>query len=236
MKIHYLQHVPFEDLGSMEPHLTARGHELSCSPLYKNELTHEPDDLDMLIVMGGSMSVHDERVFPWLVEEKRFIRKVIDAGKPVLGVCLGAQLLAEALGAKVYPNTFREIGWFPVKREANPADSPLALVFPDKVSVFHWHGDTFDLPEGAIHLASSEACRHQAFIWRDQVLGLQFHLETTQATAESLIAHCGHELDGSTWVQQPSVMMTSPRRFNTINLLMNKVLDAMEALALKAKH
>jgi GMP synthase-like glutamine amidotransferase len=231
MKIHYLQHVPFEDLGSMAPHLQSRGHELSCSHLYKSELTHAPDDLDWLIIMGGPMGVHDERVHPWLKDEKAFIRAVIGLGKPVLGICLGAQLAAEALGAKVYPNTFSEIGWFPVKREAAPSASPLAAVFPDKTNAFHWHGDTFDIPQGAIRLASSAACRNQGFIWKDQVLGLQFHLEMTQASAEALIAHCMLETEHSTWVQQPSAMMKNPSRFNTINLLMNKVLDTMETLA-----
>jgi len=234
MKIHYLQHVAFEDIGSMEPHLTSRGHELTCSHLYKSELSHDPDDLDWLIVMGGPMSVHDERTHPWLGDEKKFIRSVIDAGKPVLGICLGAQLLAEVLGAKVYPNDHREIGWFPIMRAADSKPSALAKVFPDSLDAFHWHGDTFDLPEGALRLASSEACANQGFIWNEQVVGLQFHLETTRANAEALIAHCSDELDGSTYVQQPSLMMQSPRRFDTINLVMYKLLDAMETHCLGA--
>ncbi|HHX82844.1 MAG TPA: type 1 glutamine amidotransferase [Pseudomonadaceae bacterium] len=228
MKIHYLQHVPYEDLGSMEPHLKARGHELSCSPLYKSELSHAVEDLDWLIITGGPMGVRDERIYPWLVEEKRFIREVIAQGKPVLGICLGAQLAAEALGAEVRPNPLREIGWFPVQRVADPASSPLAAVFPDTITAFHWHGDTFDLPEGAIHLASSEACRNQGFIWNNQVIGLQFHLETTQSCVENLIAHCGDELDGSVRVQTPSAMLMNPGRFPSINRVMSAVLDVME--------
>lgn len=231
MNIHYLQHVPFEDLGSMEPHLLARGHELSCSPLYKNLLTHDPADVDWLIVLGGPMGVHDERVHPWLAEEKRFIRTVIEAGKPVLGICLGAQLIADVLGARVYQNAHREIGWYPVRREAAPLQSPYAALLPDEADVFHWHGDTFDLPDGARHLASSAACRNQAFVWERRVVGLQFHLETTQASAEALIAHCGDELDGSTWVQTPSEMLRSARRFHDINVLMHQLLDCMEIQA-----
>jgi GMP synthase-like glutamine amidotransferase len=231
MKIHYLQHVPFEGLGSMETHLTARGHELSYSALYRNELDYDPADLDWLIVLGGPMGVHDEHVHPWLAEEKRFIHEVVAAGKPVLGICLGAQLLAAVLGARVYQNPQREIGWFPIRREADPASSPLAAVFPDTSDVFHWHGDTFDLPDGALHLASSEACRNQGFVWDRRVVGLQFHLETTAAGAEALIAHCGDELDGSRWVQAPSAMLSAPRRFQQLNLQMNRLLDAMEPLA-----
>jgi GMP synthase-like glutamine amidotransferase len=231
MKIHYLQHVSFEDLGCMEPHLAARGHELSCSPLHRNALEHDPADLDWLIVMGGPMSVHDEHVHPWLAEEKRFIREVVESGKPVLGVCLGAQLLAEVLGARVHQNRYREIGWFPVTREAAAQDSPLAGVLPEEFTPFHWHGDTFELPDGAVHLASSEACLNQGFVWDGRVVGLQFHLETTQAGAEALISHCGDELDGSTWVQAPSRILRSPRRFQQANLLMGRLLDCMEGFA-----
>lgn len=230
MKIHYLQHVPFEDLGSMEPHLKARGHELSCTPLYKSEIEHAVDDLDWLIVMGGPMSVHDERVYPWLRDEKAFIREVIALGKPVLGVCLGAQLLAEVLGAHVAANPVREIGWFPIRRMAEPDSSPIAAALPDEALAFHWHGDTFELPEGALHLASSEACGNQGFVWQQQVVGLQCHLETTQSGLENLIAHCGDELDGSRWVQTPSAMLSNPSRFSGINRLMNAVLDAMEGM------
>jgi GMP synthase (glutamine-hydrolysing) len=192
-------------------------------------LTHAPDDLDWLIIMGGPMSVHDERTYPWLLDEKQFIREVIALGTPVLGVCLGAQLLAEALGARVRPNPVREIGWFPVQRVAEPASSVLAAAFPDSITAFHWHGDTFELPAGAVHLASSEACPNQGFVWNNQVVGLQCHLETTQSSLENLIAHCGDELDGSTWVQTPSAMLMKPGRFSSINRLMNAVLDAMES-------
>lgn len=233
MKIHYLQHVPFEDLGCMEPHLKARGHEVSCTPLYKSAIEHAADDLDWLIVMGGPMSVHDEHAHPWLSDEKDFLREVIALGKPVLGVCLGAQLLAEVLGGRVTKNPVREIGWFPIRRIAAPDSSPIAAALPNEALALHWHGDTFSIPDGAIHLAESDACANQGFVWQNQVVGLQCHLETTQSGLESLIAHCGDELDVSTSVQSPSVMLSNPARFNGINRLMNAVLDAMEGMARK---
>lgn len=230
MRIHYLQHVPFEGLGSMELHLRAQGHALSSTQLYLDSILPEPADIDWLIVMGGPMGVYDEALYPWLTIEKRFIREVIAAGKRVLGVCLGAQLLAEALGARVYRNQYREIGWFPVQRMPGNSTSALFAVFPTEVEVFHWHGDTFDLPEHATLLASSEACRNQGFIYRNQVLALQFHLETTAQSAADLIAHCNNELDGSRYVQDAETLLQEPQRFATINRIMADVLDTFAAL------
>ncbi|MES2626846.1 MAG: GNAT family N-acetyltransferase [Pseudomonadota bacterium] len=230
MNIHYLQHVPFEGLGSMELHLRAQGHSLSSTHLYLDSILPEPDDIDWLIVMGGPMGVYDEALYPWLKIEKRFIRDVIAAGKRVLGICLGAQLLAEVLGARVYRNKHREIGWFPVQRMPGNSTSALFAVFPAEADVFHWHGDTFDLPEHTALLASSEACRNQGFIFRNQVLALQFHLETTPQSATDLIAHCGNELDGSRYVQDASALLADPQRFATINRVMADLLDTFAAL------
>ena len=230
MKIHYLQHVPFEGLGSMELHLRAQGHTLSSTHLYLDSILPEPDAIDWLIVMGGPMGVHDEALYAWLKIEKRFIRDVIAAGKRVLGICLGAQLVAEVLGARVYRNKHREIGWFPVQRVPGNATSALFAVFPAEAEVFHWHGDTFDLPDKAALLASSEACRNQGFIFRNQVLALQFHLETTPQSAAELIAHCGNELDGSLYVQAAAQLLAEPLRFATINRIMADMLDTFAAL------
>lgn len=230
MKIHYLQHVPFEGLGSMELHLRALGHELTGTLLYLDSIFPEPADIDWLIVMGGPMGVYDEAVYPWLKIEKEFIRDFIASGKRVLGICLGAQLLADVLGARVYRNAQREIGWFPVRRMPGNSTSALFAVFPAEAEVFHWHGDTFDLPGAATLLASSEACRNQGFILHNQVLALQFHLETTPQTAAELIAHCGDELDGSRYVQDAALLLVEPQRFATINRIMADVLDTFAAL------
>ena len=153
-------------------------------------------DVDFVIVMGSPMSVNDETKHPWLVDEKRFIRDCIQTGKPVLGVCLGAQLIASAMGAKVYPNPAKEIGWFPVY--AASAENEFGL--PSSMDVFHWHGETFDLPHGARLLARSEACENQAFQFGNRVLGLQFHLETTPEAARQLVEHCRGELLPSKYV------------------------------------
>ncbi len=177
MRAHYLQHLPFEGFGSIEPWLRHAGYEITNTPFYASSVLPPMKAIDFLVVMGGPMSVNDEDSIPWLGAEKRFIRNVIDSGKPVLGVCLGAQLIASALGADVYRNPVKEIGWFPV--QGVPQNGILSFRFPAVTEVFHWHGETFALPPGAVLLASSAGCVNQAFQIGASVIGLQFHLETT---------------------------------------------------------
>lgn len=201
MRIHYFQHVPFEGLGMIAAWAAERGHTIEKTMLYDPN-HHFPalDDYDALIVMGGSMGVYDEAEHPWLFAEKQHIRSAIDAGKSVLGVCLGAQLIAAALGAKVAPHTHKEIGWFPVAITDEAAGHPILSGLNQAMTVFHWHGDRFDIPEGAIHLMCSEACDNQAFLY-NKVLGLQFHLEMDEAAINSIIAVCGDELKTNRWIQ-----------------------------------
>lgn len=224
MRIHYLQHVPFEGLGSIEGHLLQQGHQLSATHLYRQQPLPELDRFDALIVMGGPMGVSDETDYPWLTPEKALIARAIAAGKKVLGICLGAQLIADALGAKVYRNCCVEIGWWPVTQTEAAAANDLELL-PANYLPFHWHGDTFDLPDGAIHLAQTVACRHQAFTIAGQVIGLQFHLETTPDAALNLIKHCGDELDGSRYVQTAEQMLADTEHFTVSNRLMAGLLD-----------
>jgi GMP synthase-like glutamine amidotransferase len=180
--------------------------------------------VDLLVVMGGPMSVNDEKAFAWLVPEKQFIRDAMETGKPVLGVCLGAQLIASALGARVYPNHCKEIGWFPV--QGVPPAGESIFRFPPSAEVFHWHGETFDLPAGAIRLARSEGCENQAIQIGPSVIGLQFHLETTPESARDLISHCRDELNPSQYVQtEAEILSVDPENYRSINQLMGDVLS-----------
>lgn len=223
MRAHFLQHVPFEGLGSIEPWLVAHGYTVSRTRFFESAELPDPGTIDVLIIMGGPMSVNDEDRFPWLRAEKHFIRDVVRAGKPVLGICLGAQLIASAHGAPVYPNPVKEIGWLPVC--GVPPQTDGAFAFPPSTTVFHWHGETFDLPEGAMHLARSEGCENQAFQLGAKVIGLQFHLETTPASARALVTHCRHELVPSEYIQTEEEILSVPAsQYESINHWMTRIL------------
>ena len=223
MRAHYLQHVPFEGLGSMDAWLQRAGYKITATRFFETPDLPGPEDIDFLIVMGGPMGVNDDTEYPWLTKEKQFIKQVIESGKPVLGVCLGAQLIASAMGGKVYPNPEKEIGWFPIRAVAS--DSVDSFQFPREIMVFHWHGDTFSLPEGAVHLAKSDACEYQAFQIGDHVMGLQFHLETTPDSAKALVANCQDELISGMYIQPADrILSASLSHYDKINALMEKVL------------
>ena len=222
MHIHHLQHVPFEGLGSIESSLLRQGHQLSSTHLYRNALLPEIEDFDALIVLGGPMGVADVTDYPWLEAEMELIGRGISSGMKVLGICLGAQLIASALGARVYRNSCREIGWWPLSAAEHAATSGL---LPETFVPFHWHGDTFDLPEGANLLAYNTTCHNQAFTLGEQVIALQFHLETTTKSARALIEHGGDDLDGSRYVQTAEQMLADPDLFTRNNALMAHLLD-----------
>jgi GMP synthase-like glutamine amidotransferase len=231
MHAHYFQHVPFEGLGSIQDWLDAKGVRVSCTRFFESAELPALDGIDLLIVMGGPMSVNDEAQHPWLAAEKRFVRDAIAAGKAVLGVCLGAQMIASALGARVYPNAEREIGWFPVHAVPGSAEVAAGFRFPPSIEVLHWHGETFDLPPGAIHLARSQACEHQAFSIGRRVVGLQFHLEATPESVRAMIANDAADLAGPRrWVQGESALTAaSPQRDHAIHAQMAAILDALVA-------
>ena len=217
MKIHWFQHVPFEGLGAIEGWLTARGHTLTSTRFWAGETAPaKVDGFDWLIVMGGPMNVNQYRDFPWLKAEKRVVREAVAAGKRVLGVCLGAQLIADALGGKVYQNAEREIGWFPI------------TAVPEGKSVFHWHGDTFSLPPGAVWLARSEACEHQAFAVGARVLGLQFHLEMTPDDVARIAKECADELTAGKFVQSAQAIVERAKTENAAGVLMERLLALIE--------
>ncbi|MCL5883952.1 MAG: type 1 glutamine amidotransferase [Deltaproteobacteria bacterium] len=223
MKVHVLQHVPFEGVGSMAAWLKARGAEVGCTRFFENPTLPELSGIDLVIAMGGPMSANDESILPWLRPEKQFLRNAVDRGISVLGVCLGAQLVASALGARVYRNPRKEIGWFPI--ETTPSATNV-FRFPVKCNVFHWHGETFDLPSGAVRLAKSPACENQAFQLKRHVIGLQFHLETTPESVRSLLDHCGADLMPGPYIQTESELRKAPgSAYAEINGLMDEVLS-----------
>ena len=227
MRAHYLQHVPFEGLGNIGPWLEAAGCEVSGTRVFESADYPDLTALDLLVVMGGPMSVNDEADHPWLVEEKQFVRRVIEAGKAVFGVCLGAQMIASALGSRVYPNAEKEIGWFPVHR-VGAGDG--TFEFPPSLKVFHWHGETFDLPPGAVRLASSEGCENQAFQVGPSVIGLQFHLETTPESARQIASHCRDELVPSRYVQtEEEILSATSEDYEAIHEVMGRVLGYLTA-------
>ena len=224
MRVHVLQHVPFEGLGSINEWLSCRRTRVTYTRFFENARLPALADIDLVIILGGPMSVNDEGPLPWLCHEKEFVAQAIAGNKAVLGICLGAQLIASALGAGVYPGPEKEIGWFPVFGQ--PA-APGTFVFPEVTEVFHWHGETFDLPAGACLLASSDACCNQAFQVGGRVIGLQFHLETTPESAEAIISNCSSELvPHQRFIQQASTLRAMPtNKYAGINNLMTRLLD-----------
>ena len=222
MNVHILQHVSFEGIGSMESWFSAHHAELSFTRFFENSVLPSAADLDLVVAMGGPMSVNDESEFPWLRSEKQFIREAIGQGVAVLGVCLGAQLIASSLGVKVYKNRHKEIGWFSVEGISNSTNE---FGFPHSTTVFHWHGETFDLPAGAVRLAKSTACENQAFQVGNNVIGLQFHLETTPESARALLEHCSDELIPAPYIQTvEQIRSVQQKTYEEINRLMERVL------------
>lgn len=194
MRIHYLKHVPFEGLAYINEWIDGRSIPTSCTALYQNDPFPRQSDFDCLIIMGGPMRVYDDtNKYPWIVNEKKFIEQSIKENKMIIGICLGAQMIADVLGAKVYPGKNKEIGWFPIKKTGNT--SILDSIWPDTFYAFHWHGDTFDIPENAAHILESTACKNQGFIYQDKIFAFQFHLESTKESIEQLISNCGQELE-----------------------------------------
>jgi len=224
MRAHYLQHVPFEDLGYIETWLQQSGYDITSTIFYKSIELPRIEDVDFLIIMGGSMSVNDEEKYPWLIGEKKFIKNFIASGKPVLGICLGAQLIASALGGSVFPNVYKEIGWFSVK--SVKLTNVTIFSFPPDIEAFHWHGETFSLPNEAIRIAESSVCNNQAFQIGKNVIGIQFHLESTEKTIEKIVANCREELVDGIYIQsEEKIKSASREQYNTINNQMAKVLE-----------
>ncbi|MFA6507420.1 MAG: hypothetical protein WCT14_15075 [Treponemataceae bacterium] len=228
MRVRVLLHLEHEGLGLLRNAFLSRGAKIAESNLWKGESLPELESFDFLVVMGGAMNVDEDARFPWLSGEKKLIADAIASDKRVLGICLGAQLIARALGAKVRPMGYKEIGWFPVRAECDGNRFFKSLAKGGELGMAHWHGDTFALPEGCDRLFSSEACPEQGFAVREKtVVALQFHAELDEAMFRSFIEHGGDELTaGGEWVQQAE---TALHGLKTEGAAARKVLDELVA-------
>lgn len=227
MRVHWLQHAAHETLGCIGPWLQRQGWPVTCTRLFAGERLPSPQALDWLLVLGGPMNIYEYPKYPWLRPEKAFIDKVIAHNRQVLGICLGAQLVADVLGARTHRNAHTEIGFFKVfKQNKAPFGSPLDEV-DDRSEVFHWHGDTFDLPPGSIHHHKSDACVIQSFSWGARVLGVQFHLEVRADDARRWLQLA--KPAPQRYVQHARRILARPSRFAANHRQMIRVLERMTA-------
>ncbi|MBL8995322.1 MAG: amidotransferase [Spirochaetia bacterium] len=222
MRIRVFQHVPFEGPAGIADWAARRSHRIDNTRLFESHELPAISDFDFLVVMGGPMGANDDSKFTWMSGEKKIIGEAIASGKKVLGVCLGAQLIASVLGARVYPNAHKEIGWYQVEKVS---ESPLTAHFSKMENVFHWHGDTFDLPRSAQRLLSSKACTNQAFSFQKNVLALQFHLEMGASSIEDICLHCADELTEGTWIQSEKSILEGRSGIHRNLALLEGLLD-----------
>ncbi len=190
MNTYIFQHVEFEGPGYLQKILKDRGHDVHVVKLFAGDPIPHEDEIDFAIMLGGPMSVLDEADYPFFVREKELCRDMVQLGKPLLGICLGAQMIASAFRAAVIKAPEKEIGWFPIQWNNSCKAFEIGA---ETLNVFHWHGETFKIPKEATWLAASEGCKNQAFKL-GSAIALQFHLEMTEESVESLLKNCGNEI------------------------------------------
>ncbi len=242
LRVHFFQHIKGEGEGSLTDWLAGQPAQVTCTRFFElaDDAVPElpkPDHIDLLIVMGGAMSVNDEARYRWLAPEKQFIHAHIKAGKPVIGLCLGAQLIASSLGASVHRNAHKEIGWWPVEAVAHVQPEIRLFDFPASITPLSWHGDAFELPEGAVLLAHSAATRHQAFQYGQTVLGFQFHPESTPRNLQLFLEDDGYQdLTPGPYVQTAAQLLAAnPAQFEPANqLLVQAVEFVLQGAGLRA--
>lgn len=203
LTLQVIQHVPFEGPANIANWAKENHHTLQYTRMYKGESFPDMNSYDILVVMGGPMGVYSTEKYPWVDTELEYIKSVIDANKPVLGICLGAQFIAKALGAAIYKSPKKEIGWFTLYFDSTlPGD--LKKILPETLETFHWHGDTFDIPHGAIKLAHSSAVPNQGFVYNSKVIALQFHLEMNESSISAMLKNCADDITEDPFVQTPA--------------------------------
>jgi len=226
VKIHYIQHVPFEDLGVIQTWAEEKGASISVTQVFQKAVFPSCEEFDWLFVMGGPMNIYEDTIYPWLCKEKEFIRSAIDNGKQVIGICLGAQLIADACGGRVYKNAHTEIGWFPVKVNQSEKHPAWIQGMPSEFQAFHWHGDTFDVPQEATLFLTSAACTNQGFyIDSGRIIAMQCHFELTPAGAQNLIAHCYKNESSEPYVQGKDEMLGKENYFQEAHKRLFSILD-----------
>jgi GMP synthase-like glutamine amidotransferase len=220
MRIHSILHVDFEGLGYIEDWVKEKNFPATLTRQYLNDPLPGPDSFDTLIVMGGPMNIYEDNKYPWLVKEKEFIDSAIKNNKKVLGICLGAQLIAHCLGSKIYKNSEKEIGWFPIRKIFSDHDFFPQFNNKNELVVFHWHGETYDLPGGTERLFESDGCRNQGFSYNDRIIGLQFHLEMKDNSLKNIIKNCKNEIQQGKYIQSEEEIMNNLVLYHPENIKM----------------
>lgn len=235
--VYVLQHVPHETLGSLEDHFRDAGVAWREVALFSRQSVEMPwawDQVAGLVVLGGPMNVDQVSEYPFLGREVSWLQEAVRRELPVLGICLGSQLLAKSLGARVYPNRIKEIGWYGLELTA-PADDPLFGTLSRRQTVFQWHGDTFDLPAGAVQLARSELCEQQAFRYGPRAYGLQFHVEVTARIVDEWLdeAENRRELSGLEYIDPADIRRRLPVAIAEMEVLGRHVLSQFARMCRK---
>ena len=203
MKVLIVKHAPFEREGNMVAWLQRKQAEIEYLNLYESTVFPDLKAFDLMVLLGGPMSVNDEQLYPWLVPEKQFIKDALSLDMPILGLCLGGQLIANALGAAVTLSKETEIGWHTV---SNRTLNKKLFQFPEQMPIFNWHGETFALPNGAEPLLKSQACENQGFQYGEKVIGLQCHPEVTPEIIQDWIDEIGDQMTQGEFVHTPEQM------------------------------
>jgi GMP synthase-like glutamine amidotransferase len=226
MRLHYFQHVPFENPAFLLSWAEKKGHPITKTLLYTGDDPLAAPDYDLLVIMGGPMNIYEYDKYPWLKAEKAAIKEAIADDKFVLGICLGGQLIADVLGGKVTQNPQKEIGWLPVAQTQEIAAISPFDIFPQEYMAFHWHGDTFALPPGAMLQSSTVACKNQGFLYKKRVIGFQYHIEATEQSVGALVDNCGEELVSAPYIHTPERIRKDTKQYQkTANQLIERMLE-----------
>jgi len=225
VRIRCFMHVPFEGPGVITEWASEHQHHLEYTRFYQGDPLPDPLQVDLLVIMGGPMDVFNFHIHPWMEDEIAWITGFIDSGKPVLGICLGAQMIATALGEKVYPGKQKEIGWHTLQFLPALGEYRIWNDLPASRKVFHWHGDTFPIPKNATRIASTMAFPNQGFIYKGKVIALQFHLEVTASGVRDLVENCRDELLPGPFIQREEEILAEENSYLPNQELMFRLLD-----------